>query len=402
MSQKTVLTTAAPGAIIVGFVASALWFAPDATLLGQAARGYPYVGLIGALLLAARLKRTRLFAATVVLTLMQLFLLPTVLGANPLAQALSATFLPCGFALLALRNDASFNVAGVVKSVALVCAPLGAAAFFSAGNLPGAQQLLTAVFIDPIYTDWSALSQPALFMLAAALAIAVIAALRSQRATEAGLAWLMLAAALALAAAPASTDRSIWLLAGALVLVVALVETAFALAFHDELTGLPDRRALAQLTASLEAPYAIAIVDVDHFKSFNDTHGHDVGDQVLCMVAARLGAVGGGGRAYRTGGEEFTIVFAGIGKQEAVTHVDVMREAIAGASFTLRGEGRPTGKRAVAQRGRGASGQQLNVTVSVGIASPSARATSVADVTRAADKAMYKAKNEGRNRVIAR
>ena len=61
--------------------------------------------------------------------------------------------------------------------------------------------------------------------------------------------------------------------------------------------------------AGLGPRYVLAMADVDHFKSFNDTHGHDTGDQVLKLVAARLAQVKGGGRAFRYGGEEFTVLF---------------------------------------------------------------------------------------------
>src|SRR5690606_34832694 len=110
-------------------------------------------------------------------------------------------------------------------------------------------------------------------------------ALRREKSTDAGLGWATLGALLALAAPAQSTARGIWMLAAGLVVIIALVETAYVMAYHDELTGLPARRALNQTLASLRAPYTVAIVDVDHFKSFNDRYGHDVGDEVLRMVA---------------------------------------------------------------------------------------------------------------------
>jgi hypothetical protein len=78
----------------------------------------------------------------------------------------------------------------------------------------------------------------------------------------------------------------------ALILGASLIETSYVLAYHDELTGIRGRRAFNESLLSLDQQYAIAIVDIDHFKKFNDTYGHDVGDQVLCMVAKRLSQVG--------------------------------------------------------------------------------------------------------------
>ena len=94
--------------------------------------------------------------------------------------------------------------------------------------------------------------------------------------------------------------------AAGVILIVALLAESHRLAFRDTLTGLPGRRALEERLRSLGGRYAVAMVDVDHFKKFNDTHGHDIGDQVLKLVGARLAEVGGGGIAFRYGGEEFS------------------------------------------------------------------------------------------------
>src|SRR5690606_24386343 len=145
-------------------------------------------------------------------------------------------------------------------------------------------------------------------------------------------------------------------LAAGIVLLIALMEAAYAMAFHDELTALPGRRALNQLLASVRAPYTVAVIDVDRFKSFNDRYGHDVGDQVLRMVASKLGAVGGGGRAFRSGGEEFTIVFPGKSKTEALPHVQDVRAEIEQSKFTLRTLPRPKGRGAAAARGTRSAG----------------------------------------------
>src|SRR4029077_7824091 len=84
----------------------------------------------------------------------------------------------------------------------------------------------------------------------------------------------------------------------------------YCCAFVDALTGLPNRRALDEALARLSGDYALAMVDVDHFKQFNDTHGHDAGDRVLRSVAQQLRATRGG-QAFRYGGEEFCLLFTG-------------------------------------------------------------------------------------------
>ena len=103
---------------------------------------------------------------------------------------------------------------------------------------------------------------------------------------------------------------------------MSIIENSYLLAYHDELTTLPSRRAFNDALLRLQDPYSIAVVDIDHFKRFNDTYGHDTGDQVLRLVAAGLSRVTGGGQAYRCGGEEFKILFPGKTTAEVVEHLE--------------------------------------------------------------------------------
>lgn len=188
--------------------------------------------------------------------------------------------------------------------------------------------------------------------------------------------------------------------AGAALFIVALLQDSFRMAFRDELTGLPGRRALNERLLTLGSRYAVAMVDVDHFKKFNDTHGHDVGDQVLKMVAAELAAVGGGGRAFRYGGEEFTVLFPGRDVEHAGPHLEALRRAIERRRLALRAADRPaqeqSGRR---RRGAARGGRAVAVTVSIGLAARSDKAATPEAVIKAADRALYRAKRGGRNRV---
>ena len=98
----------------------------------------------------------------------------------------------------------------------------------------------------------------------------------------------MLAALVMALFAGRATAQSLWMPTGGLIGLLSLIQFSYGLAFLDELTGLPARRALRQQLAGLLGRYTIAMVDVDHFKNFNDTYGHDVGDQCLRMVVSRL------------------------------------------------------------------------------------------------------------------
>jgi diguanylate cyclase (GGDEF)-like protein len=191
--------------------------------------------------------------------------------------------------------------------------------------------------------------------------------------------------------------------AAGLVLFAALLHESHRLAFRDQLTGLPGRRALEERLRSLAGSYTVAMADVDHFKGFNDTHGHDIGDQVLKLVAGRLAEVGGGGTAYRFGGEEFAVIFPGMELQQAQEHVEAIRASIEKYRMAVRGEDRPK-KSKVGEKRRGDSGvdggaKVLSVTVSIGLAAPSDKNLTPQQVLKAADEALYRAKQGGRNRV---
>jgi len=180
-----------------------------------------------------------------------------------------------------------------------------------------------------------------------------------------------------------------------LVLVFAVLEHGYDIAYRDELTGLLGRRAFTSMMENLGRTYTFAMCDVDHFKKFNDTYGHDVGDDVLKMVAAKLSHVEGGGRVFRYGGEEFLVVFRGRSAIEAEPFMESVRQAIADTDFVV-GRGRRRSRRST-QRGGGEKRQTVTVTISIGIADKSVRHSTPDLVLDAADAALYDAKAVGRN-----
>jgi len=186
-----------------------------------------------------------------------------------------------------------------------------------------------------------------------------------------------------------------------LMIAAAVAHEAYQMAFRDELTGLPGRRALNERMQRLGRNYVLAMSDVDHFKKFNDIHGHDVGDQVLRLVASKLSKIGGGGKAYRYGGEEFALVFAGKTLDECLPHLEVIREAIATYNIHLRNQdSRPQDDNQGRQRRAGASASSVSVTVSIGVAER-VEQRAPEQVLKSADQALYSAKGAGRNCVMA-
>lgn len=163
----------------------------------------------------------------------------------------------------------------------------------------------------------------------------------------------------------------------------------------DELTGLPGRRALNERMVQLGKNYTAAMLDIDFFKKFNDTYGHDVGDQVLRLVASRIGQVQGG-TAYRYGGEEFCILFPHTDINKAFESLEKVRISVENSSLTLRSNQRSKDdKKGRSQRGQGGKGQSVSVTISGGVAVALTRECTL----KSADKALYKAKDAGRNQI---
>lgn len=183
---------------------------------------------------------------------------------------------------------------------------------------------------------------------------------------------------------------ALFFMATAFIITLSLFQDSYFMAYVDELTELPSRRALNADFKKLGRKYALAMVDIDHFKKFNDTYGHDIGDDVLRMVAVHLSKVSGGGTAYRYGGEEFTIVFPKGVAKEVEPHLDELRQRIARTNFHIR-----SGKRA--PKKKNVRKGSVNVTISIGVAERTDGAQSPMDVVKLADKALYRAKGAGRN-----
>lgn len=171
----------------------------------------------------------------------------------------------------------------------------------------------------------------------------------------------------------------------AAIIILSVIFDSHHIAYTDELTGIMGRRALYESFLGLGRKYSIAMVDIDHFKSFNDTYGHDIGDEVLRMVASILDTVSGG-RAYRYGGEEFALVFSGKTTAECLPELERLRAAIAAESLEFVIKGKTV---------------QTQVKISIGVAENDKDHKMPEAVLKFADEGLYKAKRAGRNRVVA-
>ncbi|WP_237468102.1 GGDEF domain-containing protein [Vibrio stylophorae] len=185
---------------------------------------------------------------------------------------------------------------------------------------------------------------------------------------------------------------------GGLFLLLGLLRCSLDLAFVDALTGIHGRRALESELKHVGRCYTLAMLDVDHFKKFNDTYGHETGDDVLKVVAKLMQETGCGAQAYRYGGEEFTILFRGKTSRECLEALDQLRCAIADYPLYLRNnKNRPEDDEAGRKRrGQNAATKAVHVTISIGVAD-NQYFDSVDETLKAADKALYGAKKKGRN-----
>lgn len=181
--------------------------------------------------------------------------------------------------------------------------------------------------------------------------------------------------------------------AALLMCLIAIMQETWRMAYIDELTGLPGRRALREKFQKIGSNFTVAMLDVDHFKKFNDTYGHDAGDAVLRMIAAKMIKISGGGLPYRYGGEEFSIIFTGKNSRDSVRHLDALREEIANKPFVIRRVGRRDGDTLASP----STNNTVQVTVSIGFADSGGNGSSPWDVLKQADQALYRAKDKGRN-----
>jgi diguanylate cyclase (GGDEF)-like protein len=306
-----------------------------------------------------------------------------------ISKAIPAILLPLNFVLFAwlvergvltMNGLLKLGAIGVQVAGIIVWTRFGGLSwnFISGGTRPAA--------------EWTWMPWSVLLSFAVAGFLLLILALRQQTKIGPALLWALAAI---FAAMNQEKVESVFLYTGAagMILMLGVLEHGYDIAYLDELTGLPSRRAFNEALRLLRGRYAIAMCDVDLFKNLNDTYGHDVGDQVLKMIAGRLSNVRGGGRVFRHGGEEFAILFRRHTAAEVLPVVESLREAVAEAEFLFRESRQKPG----ADAQKTATGRAVKITISIGFADRSDGRPTPEIVLKAADEALYQAKASGRN-----
>jgi len=394
-----------PGGLVLALSAALV----SSSLFAQVAPsvGFYYVAVfVAGLLLSWRFNSSRILFSLLVLLLahraVEFFSAGQVsTGPGRMAVVLAAILIPLNYVAFAFMRERGLIVAGIGPRFGLLFLEAVVVAVLCRPENSRSVAHGSGVAIPP----WVFVG------LIAAAGVFIWRFFQTRKPIEPGFVWSLAAVFLWLHFGPVGKTADAYVATAGLILTASLIETSYMLAYHDELTGIRGRRAFNEALLSLDQQYAIAIVDIDHFKKFNDTYGHDTGDQVLCLVASRLSEVKGGGQAFRCGGEEFAILFRNTSAKDAFEHLEALRQTIQNSTFRVRGGERRSGERegkfdrrkpSRKKAGKLALTQptdQLSVTVSIGVAEPSTRYREPEQVINAADEALYLAKSKGRNRV---
>jgi diguanylate cyclase (GGDEF)-like protein len=335
----------------------------------------------------------------VVNTLMHLFKAKrATMEVNPVIYNAVAFLLPLNLATLSLVKEQGLITMSGIRRFGLILLQISTVVVLYRNPQLAMNSYLKTAFIDSELLSQRALPQLALLSFGIAFLVSLFSFFQRRSTTESGFFWALVSSFTALTLGKTGSLSTIYFSTAGLVLIVAVIETSYGMAFCDELTGLPARRALNEKLHQLGNCYSVAMLDIDFFKKFNDSYGHDVGDQVLRMVATKLAEVNGGGKAFRYGGEEFAVIFPGKSVEEAIPYLEKLRRTIEGSAFTVRSKHRPYSKPDNPTSDEG-SRKKVMITVSIGVAGHTGSQISAEEVMKAADEALYRAKEAGRNRI---
>jgi diguanylate cyclase (GGDEF)-like protein len=244
------------------------------------------------------------------------------------------------------------------------------------------------VLIEPLAV--TAIPQPALMVYSMVLLLILVKQFKNKMHVDNAFVAVLIATFIGLHLKSELLAIPIFFSLAAMILVISVVQDSYSMAYLDELTGLPARRALREDLLKLSGEYTIAMLDIDFFKKFNDTYGHDTGDDVLRLVASVLKNVTGGGKAFRYGGEEFSIVFPHAKISEVMPHLEKLRAAVEKSPYAYV-------KKMKDETKKKPTAKNLFVTISIGVAERSEKNDHPDAVMKAADTALYRAKKKGRN-----
>lgn len=342
---------------------------------------------IVSLLIGIHFKRSKVAFLSLLLLAFQLFLLfDKFLDLTPdQVQRAVALMTPVGFLILGLMDEKGFSKNPIILRFGVTL--LLCAITYWLGSNPAFVNTLN----NPIFSEKfpiKLISEIAFVLYGASVLFLSILSFLESKQVEKSLPWVLFIAAFPILLPDSSL---IWHLGGAgIIFSFALSQDAYKMSYIDALTGIPSRRAMDEYFERLSPPFTIAMTDIDHFKKFNDTYGHDVGDDVLRKIAQTLKNIDGNGRVFRYGGEEFAVVFAGKEARSCKPFLEDIKYTIQKQGFIVRGEDRAS------KKSRKNAGTKVTLTISIGACDHS-WGDKIQNILKKADELLYSAKKAGRN-----
>jgi len=401
---RLILKFFVPGSLI--FIAAIIFLQVDTfmPLLPGIIHIYTYGVLIVGIFLGWRFSRSRLIFTLLVLAFTEIILRRLTFDpADELMLDLIIfyilTFLvPLNIMFIAFIRERGILTLRGIGRLGLICIQPFFIYTLIHNRYLGIFDILNTQFIKIAYLDSLSIPQASMLIYLAAAIFMVFNFFFKKDIIEGGFFWTLLCTFLAFLPGKTTPQTSFYLATGGFILIMSILEYSHNVAFRDELTGLPTRRSLNEIFLKLPNRYSLAMVDIDYFKKFNDLYGHDVGDQALRMVASKLMKINGGGKAFRYGGEEFTIVFPGKSVNETQEYVELLRKSVESSPFSIRSSKRPLNKPDNLKKAPRSS-KKVPLTVSIGLAERDENHNTPEDVLKAADEALLRAKKTGRNKV---
>lgn len=363
----------------------------------------PYLFLLPAAGLAWRFNRSRAFFIALMFAAAHFLLNEPVLAGVKIESSIAALFLsylvPFNLALLVfLKERGIFTSHGLIRFLIFIFQAL-----LIVSLVYWDQAMTTKILAYPLISESILKSSPvphgAIVVSFISIVYLFTDLLRHPSSLAASKAGILVLFFLAMINIDQSLSGVLLFSVAGILIVLALIQDSYFMAYHDQLTGMPGRRALDEQLLKLGGKYVLVMVDIDYFKKFNDRFGHDVGDQVLRFIAVKLESIAGGGKVFRYGGEEFTILFPGKTTRDVESHLQVTHEMIGNSRFYVRDRSRPKDVPDESSQSTNRKLRKVKITVSMGVAEKSDDHANPGDVMKQADQALYRAKNKGRNRI---
>ena len=400
---KSILALLFPGGLIFLIAIGFLRPLGLPTWLQQPIAALPYIVLTFGLIFGWYFASSRMILSLLVLALADraLVLFPTTAADQAdLSQtivAITAFLVPLNLLAFSIfKEDSPSTFRGVTRVVLVLVQPF----LLLWLCLPDQHDLassFTRDYIPSLYTEWTPIPQPALFVFATALLLHVIRFALHRDPLEGGAIWALFAIFVAYHTSRYGWEPTNFFMAAGLILFVTLLQSFYQRTYRDELTGIPGLLAYEEAIGQLGKKFSVAVISLDQLTEYANTHGKLVSEQILKRIAPRIqAACSSNGQIFRTTGEELTVLFPGKSTTETLNTLETIRKTIEIISLFLRGPDRVWEKQRGTQKA-GSRDRELPITLSIGVAEKVSDNATLSLVLKSAYRALYDAKGIGGN-----